>query len=85
MFGHLQIKSCYSFQHSSIIISDLVKTAKLHHIDALALCDEDNMYGTFEFYKTCKKEGIKPIIGLEASIKVEEESYPFTLLAMDDT
>lgn len=32
---------------------------------ALALTDNGNMYGAIEFYKTCKKAGIKPIIGVD--------------------
>ena len=35
---------------------------------ALAITDHGNMYGAIEFYKTSKKEGIKPIIGVEAYI-----------------
>lgn len=33
---------------------------------AIALTDHGNMYGAIAFYKLCKKEGIKPIIGVEA-------------------
>jgi len=32
---------------------------------ALALTDAGNMYGTIEFYKTCKKAEIKPILGVD--------------------
>ena len=33
------------------------------------LCITDtNMYGVMEFYKECKNNGIKPIIGLELNI-----------------
>jgi DNA polymerase-3 subunit alpha len=34
-------------------------------MDALALTDNGNMYGAIEFYKACKKKGIKPIIGVD--------------------
>lgn len=84
MFGHLVVKSAYSFQNSTILIPDLIKAAKARHLDVLALTDENNMYGTFEFYEACKKAGIKPIFGVEASININHEIYPFTLLAKDD-
>ena len=84
MFGHLQIKSAYSFQKSTILIKDLVKMAQEKHIEALALCDEDNMYGTYEFYEACTKAHIKPIFGLEASVLIHGEVYPMHLLALDD-
>ncbi len=38
---------------------------------ALALTDHGNMYGAIEFYKKCKKEGVKPIIGVEAYVACE--------------
>lgn len=84
MFGHLVVKSAYSFQNSTILIPDLIKEAKAKGLEALALTDQDNMYGTFEFYEACKKAGIKPILGVEASIAIHHEIYPFTLLAKDD-
>ena len=36
-----------------------------------------------EFYKLCQQANIKPIIGMEASIEVDQEIYPFVLLAKD--
>lgn len=84
MFGHLQVKSAYSFQSSTILIKDLVALAASKQIDALALCDQDNMFGAFEFYEACQSAGIKPIFGVEATVKIEDEKYPFTLLAQDD-
>ncbi len=35
-------------------------------MDSVAVTDHGNMYGAIEFYKLCKKEGVKPIIGVEA-------------------
>jgi DNA polymerase-3 subunit alpha len=49
-------------------IDDLVKTAKKMDMKALAITDHGNMYGTIEFYKECKKAGIKPIIGVDAYV-----------------
>lgn len=84
MFGHLQVLSAYSFQNSTILIKDLVKDALMKDIDALALTDKNNMFGALEFSKECLKHGIQPIFGLEASIMIENEIYPFVLLARDD-
>ena len=84
MFGHLQVKSCYSFQNSTILIKQLVLDAYEKKIDALALTDKNNMYGAYEFFEECTKKNIKPIFGMEASVKIAEEIYPFILLAKDD-
>lgn len=43
----------------------MVKKAKAYGMEALALTDDGNMYGTIEFYKECEKNGIKPIIGVD--------------------
>lgn len=84
MFGHLQVLSSFSFQNSTILIKDLVEDASQKHINALALTDKNNMFGTLEFNEACLKKGIKPIFGMEASVKIQEEIYPFLLLAKDD-
>ena len=34
-------------------------------MEALALTDSGNLYGAIEFYKECKKQNIKPIIGVD--------------------
>ena len=64
-FIHLHTHSHYSLLEALPKIPDLVAAAKADGQEALALCDLGNMYGTIEFYKECKKQGIKPIIGVE--------------------
>ena len=67
-FSHLHIHSHYSLLNALPKIPDLVKTAKKLGMPALAITDNGNMYATIEFYKECKKEGIKPIIGVDAYV-----------------
>jgi len=64
MYTPLYIKTNNSLLTSMIKIDELVSFAKTHNIKALTITD-NNMYGVMEFYKACKKENIKPIIGLE--------------------
>lgn len=84
MFGQLQVYSNYSFQNSTILIDDLCRLAKEKNIEALALTDKNNMYGAVEFYNACLQYGIKPILGMETSVMLEGEVYPFILLAKND-
>jgi len=63
MFGPLFIKTNNSLLSSLIRIDDLIKYAKDNNIKALSITD-DNMYGVMEFYKKCKLNDIKPIVGL---------------------
>ena len=67
MFAPLNIKTCNTLLTSMIKIDDLIKTAKENNIQALTITDS-NMYGTLDFYIACKKNNIKPIIGLEISL-----------------
>lgn len=67
-FTHLHTHSHYSFLQGLGAPDKLAKTAKAHGMHALALTDAGNLHGAFEFYKACKKQEIKPIIGLEATI-----------------
>jgi DNA polymerase-3 subunit alpha len=39
------------------------------------------MYGTIEFFSTCKKENIKPIVGAEFKIRVHDRFFQIILLA----
>jgi DNA polymerase-3 subunit alpha len=80
-FVHLQVKSAYSLLSSAASIHKLVEEAEKNGFSALALTDEHVMYGAIAFYKLCKKKGIKPILGLTASVQIKEEAYPFVLLA----
>jgi len=65
-FIHLHTHSHYSLLDGLGQIPDLVRAAKKDNATALALTDHGVMYGALAFYKACKKEGIKPIIGVEA-------------------
>ena len=64
-FIHLHTHSHYSLLNALPQLKELVKTAKDLGMPALALTDAGNMYGTIEFYQTCKKNDVKPIIGVD--------------------
>ncbi|WP_088838750.1 DNA polymerase III subunit alpha [Listeria sp. ILCC792] len=68
-FVHLQVASAYHLLSSTARISELVQTAKDYHYSALAITDKNALYGAIEFYTICKKEGIKPIIGMTIDIE----------------
>src|SRR3989344_1779773 len=67
-FVHLHVHSHYSLLKALPKIPDLVARAKAEGCEALALTDLDNLYGAIEFYKECKAQDIKPILGLDAHI-----------------
>ncbi|MBI4546348.1 MAG: DNA polymerase III subunit alpha [Ignavibacteriae bacterium] len=67
-FIHLHNHSHYSLLDGAVTIEGLVHAAVEQKMPAVALTDHGVMFGAIEFYKTCKKAGIKPIIGCEVYI-----------------
>ena len=67
-FVHLHLHSEYSLLDGACKIKDIPKFVKSVGQSAVALTDHGNMFGAVEFYKECKKEGIKPIIGCEVYV-----------------
>ena len=67
-FVHLHIHSEFSLLDGANRIKDLPIRAKELGMDAIALTDHGVMYGVIDFYKACKKEGVKPIIGCEVYV-----------------
>ena len=64
-FTHLHVHSEFSLLDGAARISDLAKRAKQLGMSSLALTDHGVMYGAIPFYKACREQGIKPIIGCE--------------------
>ena len=69
LFVPLYVHSHYSLLKALPKIPDLVRRAKQAGCEALALTDIHNLYGAIEFYKECKAQGIKPIIGLDITLE----------------
>ncbi|MGV6852303.1 MAG: DNA polymerase III subunit alpha [bacterium] len=84
-FIHLHLHSEYSMVDSTIRIPQLVKAARQQGMGALALTDQNNLFAAIKFYKACEKEGIKPIIGADLWLEVDEEIYEMVFLVMDRT
>ena len=78
MYIPLFNKSNYSLLSSLLKIDDIVSYAKESNISEIAIADT-NMYGTMEFINKCKKEDIKPIIGLHVLL----EEFSIVLYAKD--
>ena len=64
-FVHLHVHSEYSLLDGACKIKEIPKAAKKLGQTAIALTDHGNMFGAVDFFKACKEEGIKPIIGCE--------------------
>ncbi len=65
-FTHLHLHTDYSLLDGAITIKKLVDFGKQHDMKALAITDHGNIFGAVKFFQTCKKEKIKPLLGIEA-------------------
>ena len=68
---NLNVKSNYSLLSSMLRIDDIIKVALDNKSKAAFLCD-NNMYGVMEFYKKCRNNNIKPIIGVNIHLELFE-------------
>ena len=72
-YTHLHLHSEYSLLDGANKIGKLAKALKNQGVKAVGITDHGNMFGAIDFYKTMRKEGIKPIIGMEAYIHNQED------------
>ena len=93
-FVHLHVHTQYSLLDGACRINELVQKAVSMNMTALAMTDHGNMFGAIDFYLTCKKNRIKPIIGCETYITPgsrhekntdQRQICHLTLLAADNT
>lgn len=67
-FTHLHVHSEYSLLDGMSKINKAPEYVKSLGMDSLAITDHGVMFGIIDFYKSCKKSGIKPIIGCEVYV-----------------
>ena len=95
-FAHLHVHTEYSLLDGSNKIKEYVKRVKELGMDSAAITDHGVMYGVIDFYKACKAEGIRPILGCEVYVAPnsrfdkeltggEDRYYHLVLLAENDT
>lgn len=67
MYIPLKVTTDYTLLKSLIKVPNLISFLSEKNIDTCGICDE-NLYGVLEFYYACKKNNIKPIVGLDVII-----------------
>ena len=94
-FVHLHNHTFHSVLDGLTKIYDLVDKVKELGMEAAAVTDHGTMSGILDYYKTAKKAGIKPIIGIETYVATrsrfdrdpgkDKQRFHLTVLAMNDT
>ncbi len=93
-YVHLHNHTHHSLLDGMTKIDALVERVKMMGMEAVAMTDHGTLSGTIDFYKACKGEGIKPIIGMEAYIAARKHTdkeaqhdkprYHLIILAMNN-
>ncbi len=94
-FVHLHVHTEFSLLDGLSPIKRLVKRASETNMRALAITDHGTMFGVIDFYRECVKQGVKPIIGMEAYLarrsmtdrdpQFDSKPYHLLLLARNQT
>jgi len=94
LFVHLHVHTEYSLLDGAARIKSAVKSAREMGMPALAVTDHGSMFGVVDFYKACRKEDIKPILGCEVYVaprtmadrtpRVDDNLYHLVLLAENE-
>ena len=71
MFYPLGVKTDFSILKSLIKIEDYISYAKNNGLNVIGILD-DNLNSSHIFYEMCKKNNIKPVIGLDIIIEDKE-------------
>ncbi len=87
-FCHLHGHSEYSALDGFSKIIEIPKRAKELNQNSIALTDHGSLSGIYKFYKACKEEKIKPILGIEGylcdDVKKKGDIYHIVLLSKNE-
>ncbi len=82
-FVHLHLHSEYSLVDSTVRIPALMQRCASLRMPAVALTDQNNLFGFVKFYRKAIAAGVKPIIGLDLRVRNDDEpDRPFALLLL---
>ena len=82
-FVHLHLHTEYSLVDSTVRIARLMKRCAADGMPAVALTDQNNLFGMVKFYRKAIAAGIKPIIGADLRIANEDDaSRPWHLVVL---
>lgn len=89
-FTHLHLHTEYSLLDGAIRLPDLLSFAKEQQWKAVGISDHGNIFGAVKFFQQAKKEGVKPVLGIEMyftpdiSVKDVKEKYYHLVLIVQN-
>ena len=86
-FVHLRLHTEYSLVDSTIRIKQLMPAVEAAGMPAVAMTDQNNLFGMVKFYRAARSAGIKPIFGVDVLLVDDEDNdltYHMILLCKND-
>jgi DNA polymerase-3 subunit alpha len=82
-FVHLHLHTEYSMVDSTVRIPALMKQCARDGMPAVAMTDQNNVFGLVKFYRKAIAAGVKPIIGVDLRVYNDDDpDRPFTLVLL---
>ena len=82
-FAHLHLHTEYSLVDSTVRIKALMDKAAADGMPAVAMTDQNNLFGLVKFYRRAIAAGVKPIIGADLRIANDDEpDRPYLLIVL---
>ncbi len=84
MSVHLHTRSCFTLLQSTLRPAQIAAKAAACGYQYAAITDRNVLYGVPSFLAACRKEGISPIVGMEAVCDYHGQETVFLLLCKDN-
>ena len=82
-FVHLHVHTEFSLVDSTVRIPALMQRCSEDGMPAVALSDQNNLFGIVKFYQKAIAAGVKPIIGADVRIANDDDpERPYTLILL---
>ena len=82
-FVHLHLHTEYSLVDSTVRIGPLMERCAADGMPAVALTDQNNLFGMVKFYRKALAAGIKPLVGVDLMLANDDDpDHPCRLLLL---
>jgi len=82
-FVHLRLHTEYSLVDSTVRIKQLMPAVEEGGMPAVAMTDQNNLFGMVKFYRAARAQGLKPIFGVDVLLEdSEDESLLYHMILL---
>jgi DNA polymerase-3 subunit alpha len=81
-FVHLRVHSEYSLRDSVVRVPELIAAVAAAGMPAVAVTDQNNLFAMVKFYREALAGGIKPVVGVDLTVREEGERREATRLTL---